>query len=181
MIVLFTEEPSMKATIEALMQKHFPHAVKGWDWLVIDYNGKSDLEKGFPARMRAWSFGNPRFVILRDADGGECLDIKHRLASLALPSGKPFKVRIVCQELESWFIGDSQAVGRAYPGCRFTNETAKYRNPDRLANASQELANLTGEHAKIPRAMGIAAHLDPTRNCSRSFQVFFSTLQELFA
>lgn len=179
MIVLFTEEPSMKATLEALVRTHFPDAVEGWHWLVIDYNGKSALEKKFPARMRSWSFGEPLFVILRDADGADCLQIKQRLAALASPCGKPFKVRIVCQELESWFIGDSEAVRRGYPHCRFTNETAKFRNPDRLTNASQELTRLTSECAKVPRAQVISQYLDPARNRSCSFQVFFSTLREL--
>lgn len=179
MIVLFTEEPSMKATLEALVRAQFPTTVEGWDWLVIDYNGKSALEKKFPTRMRSLIFGDPVFVILRDADGGDCVQIKRRLAALAASCGKPFKVRIVCQELESWFIGDSVAVCQAYPHCKFTNKTAKYRNPDRLTNASQELARLTGEFAKVPRAQEIAQYLDPTRNCSRSFQVLFATLQEL--
>lgn len=181
MIVLFTEEPSMKATLEELIRRHFPEAVEGWNWLVIDYNGKSALEKRFPARMKNWAFGEPVFVVLRDADGGDCRQIKTRLERLASLAGKRFKVRVVCQELESWFIGDSEAVRTAYPLCRFTNELAKYRNPDRLNNVSQELARLTGEAAKVPRAREIAAHLDPARNRSRSFQAFFSTLQELIA
>jgi hypothetical protein len=181
MIILLTEEPSMKVTVEALMQKHYPGLVQGWHWFVFEYNGKSDLEKNIHPRMSKWNYGDPFFVILRDADGGNCLEIKNRLAGLAAPSGRPFKVRVVCQELEGWFIGDNQAVKSAFPRCQFSNETEKYRNPDKLTNASDELAGLTGERGKVSRAALIAPHLVPDRNCSRSFQVFMETLQQHLA
>lgn len=152
--------------------------IQGLDWFVIDFNGKSDLENGFPERMRKWNYGDPLFLILRDNDGSDCRKLKARLANLAAPVGKPFKVRVVCQELESWFIGDSEAVKMAFPACRFSNATAKYRDPDTLTNASQELAELTGDATKVGRASMIAPHLDPARNRSRSFRVFFDILRQ---
>ncbi|MEZ5329110.1 MAG: DUF4276 family protein [Verrucomicrobiales bacterium] len=178
MIVIFTEEESMNAALEQLMGRHFPDRIKGFHWFVIDFNGKSDLEREFPKRMKIWNYGDPLFVILRDNDGSDCIKLKKRLHDLAAPMAKPFKIRVVCQELESWFLGDSQAVNAAYPDCRFSNQTAKYRNPDKMTNASQKLAELTGEFSKVGRASLIAAHLDPTRNVSRSFQVFFETLEQ---
>jgi hypothetical protein len=178
MIVIFTEEASMNATLEKLMARHFPDRLKGLDWFVIDFNGKSDLERKFPKRMKIWNYGDPLFVILRDNDGSDCRALKKRLHDLAAPLAKPFKIRVVCQELESWFLGDNQAVNLAYPGCRFSNETAKYRHPDQMTNASQELAELTGDFSKVGRASLIAQHLDPARNVSRSFQVLFKTLQQ---
>jgi hypothetical protein len=178
MIVVFTEEASMNAALEALIRKQFPELMLGVDWFLIDFNGKSDLEKNFPHRMKRWSYGDPLFVILRDNDGGDCEELKKRLGQAAAAVGKPFKIRVVCQELESWFLGDHQAVEAAYPGCKFSNDTAKYRDPDRLTNASQELSKLTGDESKIQRASIIAPHLDPPRNVSRSFQVFFTTLRQ---
>jgi Domain of unknown function (DUF4276) len=178
MTVLFTEEPSMEVVLRDLIGRHFPAAIEFADWMIVSHSGKSDLEKQFPDRMRRWGWGNPLFVILRDNDGGDCKGLKHHLASLAAVGGHPFKVRIVCQELEGWLIGDSAAVTAAYPRCRFSNSTAKYRDPDRLTNAAEELAKLTGDLTKRVRASRIAAHLDPSRNVSRSFQVFFQTLQQ---
>jgi hypothetical protein len=178
MIVIFTEEASMNAALDELISRHFPERLKGVDWFVIDFNGKSDLEKRFPKRMRIWNYRDPLFVILRDNDGSDCMALKKRLNDLATPMDKPFKVRVVCQELESWFLGDSHAVNQAYPSCRFSNGTSKYRDPDKMTNASQELATLTGEFSKVGRASMIAAYLDPSRNVSRSFQVFFQTLQQ---
>ena len=178
MIVIFTEEASMNAKLDELINRHFPERLKGIDWFVVDFKGKSDLERRFPKRMRNWNYGNPLFVILRDNDGSDCKALKERLNDLATPMAKPFKVRVVCQELESWFLGDSHAVNQAYPSCRFSNETAKYRDPDKMTNASQELAALTGEFSKVGRASLIAAHLIPDRNVSPSFHVFFETLQQ---
>ncbi len=181
MTVIFTEEPSMEQVLRELIAKHFPDAVEFVDWMILSHSGKSDLEKQFPEQMRRWNYGKPVFLILRDNDGGNCIELKHRLHDLAAASGHAFKIRIVCQELEGWLIGDSLAVTTAYPRCKFSNSTVKYRDPDRLTNASQELTHLTGDRTKRDRAARIAAHLDPTRNCSRSFQVFFTTLQELFS
>jgi len=96
----------------------------------------------------------------------------------ASPVANLFKVRVVCEELESWFLGDNQAVTAAYSGCRFSHGTTKYRDPDRMTNASQELAKLTGDFSKVGRASLIAPHLDPARNVSGSFQVLFKTLQQ---
>jgi hypothetical protein len=178
MIVIFTEEGSMNAALEGLMSRQFPDLIQGLDWFVIDFNGKTDLERRFPDRMRKWNYGDPLFVILRDNDGSDCRKLKERLEKLAAPIDKPFKVRVVCQELESWFIGDSEAVHAAFPACRYSNGTAKYQDPDKLTNASQELAELTGDHTKVGRASMIAPHLEPTRNRSRSFQLFFETLRQ---
>ena len=179
MTVIFTEEPSMELVLRDLIGRHFPSALEFADWMIVSHSGKSDLEKQFPDRMRRWgSWGNPSFVILRDNDGGDCGALKEHLASLAAVSGHPFKVRIVCQELEGWLIGDSAAVTAAYPRCRFSNNTAKYRNPDRLTNAAEELAQLTGDLTKRTRASRIAVHLDPARNVSHSFQLLFETLKQ---
>lgn len=178
MIVLLTEEVSMRVTLETLIRKHRPDLVEGVHWWVLSFNGKTDLEKNIPQKMRRWNFGNPMFVILRDNDGSNCKILKQHLEGLASPIGKPFKVRVVCQELEGWFLGDNQAVTAAYPHCEFSNATAKYRDPDRMTNASQELEQLTGDSSKVERASLIAPHLEPSRNVSRSFQVLFETLQQ---
>ncbi len=104
------------------------------------------------------------------------LIIKEKLVGLAAPTGRSFTVRIVCQELESWFNGDPEAVHRAFPGCLFSSQTAKYRDPDRLTNAADELTSLTGSASKVDRAGKIAAHLEPASNASRSFHHAYEIL-----
>jgi hypothetical protein len=178
MIVFMTEELSMRVTLESLIENHFPERVRAVDWLVLEYEGKSDLEMNLPRKIRSWTFGDPHFVILRDADGQDCIELKRRLESLASAARGRLTVRIVCQELESWLLGDSHAVCRAYPDCRFSNEEAKFRDPDRLNNAAQILNDITRERSKPRRAARIAPQLDPAKNRSHSFQVFYRTLQQ---
>jgi hypothetical protein len=177
MIVIFTEEKSMKATLEELIGRFFPHSKEGTNWFCIPFNGKSDLETNFPLKMKRWP-GRPFFIILRDNDSGDCQKRKSHLTQLALPTQKNFKVRIVCQELESWFLGDAQAVKAAYPQSENFAEKAKYRNPDNpRIKPSEELANITGNSLKVSRASSIARHMDPETNTSASFRVFFKTLR----
>ena len=180
MIIFLTEEMSMEVTIKELLKRLVPMLNEGKDFFIQSFNGKSGLEKNITKRMRAWNYGDPTFVIMKDADGGNCLFIKERLARFARASGKNFKIRIVCQELESWFLGDSEAVQAAFPRAQISNRTVKYRNPDRLTNASDELSRITGDYSKVGRATLIARHLHQnwTANHSQSFQVFRKTLVE---
>lgn len=176
MIVILTEEPSMRAALETLFAKHWPERARGVDWLVISHEGKADLERKMEEKMRCWNAGEPYFIVLRDNDGGDCLVLNARLRAKAIASGKSHQIRIVCQELESWLLVDPEAVRAAYPRCRFPEDVAKYREPDRLGNASQILGELTGDRAKVPRARLIVMHWNPTKNRSRSFQAFFAAL-----
>ncbi len=174
MIVLLTEEPSMARLLEIIIPKLWPGSVQGWDWIVLPHEGKSDLERSIPKRMAGWNYRSPHFVILRDNDGADCYAIKKKLCDLAVGSNKPFHVRIVCQELESWLLGDLAAVKCAYPRTAVRNK-AKFRDPDRLTNASQELGRLINVQGKIARAKNIGRHFDLGNNTSRSFNNFIET------
>ncbi len=179
MIVLLTEEPSIKGVIKSVLAQTWPERLEGVDWLVIAFDGKADLERKIHDKMKSWNYGNPHFIIVRDNDGGNCVALKERLHNIACKSGKPHHVRIVCQELENWFFGDLAAVAAAYPKATIPQNYHSYRVPDRLNNASQELGKLTGDITKIGRAETIAKHLSPDNNSSHSFNVFYTTLKEL--
>ena len=71
----------------------------------------------------------------------------------------------------------------AFPATRATRSThtRKYRNPDLLANASDELARLTGVYGKISKARAIAPHLEPARNTSPSFNLLQRTFADLLS
>ena len=178
MIVLLTEEPSMKECLETIIPKLWPSSMRGTDWLVLSFQGKNDLERSIPQKMKTWNYGNPHFIILRDNDGGDCSVLKQKLCDIANQFPKPFHVRIVCQELESWLLGDLEAIRRAYPKAT-VREKAKFRKPDKLTNASQELGRLINVHAKIDRAKNISQSFDFTKNKSESFHVFINTLEQL--
>ncbi len=182
MIVFLLEEESMRPVIDRMISTLHSDWVDGFDWLVLAFNGKSDLEKNIRPKMEGWGYNESTFIIVRDNDGGDCVALKERLVAMATNgSGHPFKVRIVCQELEAWFLGDLDAVERAYPGCGAAGLTkrAKYRIPDAVGNAASEIATITGESGKVGRAKQIAAELslDEEANRSASFGLMLRTIR----
>lgn len=183
-IVFLLEEASMVELLRGALPKLFPGWVENQQWIAIPHNGKSDLEASVPRKLRAWHVPGDRFVIMRDNDGGDCLLHKQRLRDLAAvkPAGEVL-VRIVCQELESWFLGDLTAVARAYPlAGRILRATPRtYPDPDRMTNAADELRKLTEVPGKVGRAKAISAHLNVEANLSHSFQVFVSGLRNIAA
>ena len=178
MIVLLTEEQSMGECLKVVLPQLWPDSREGLDWQVLSFRGKSDLKKSIPQKMREWNYGNPHFIILQDNDNGNCVAIKQKLYNIAYPYGKAFHVRIVCQELESWLLGDLEAIRRAYPQVKIQAK-AQFRNPDQLGNASQELGRLINIQAKVQRAKSISQHFDLAQNKSESFNVFIKTLKQL--
>ncbi len=177
-VIFLSEEESMDATIRSLLAQAFPRMLEKEHWVSVKHQGKSNLEQSFPRKLRAWCEPGAQFLILRDNDGGNCVALKERLLSMVPPMEAPVSIRIVCQELESWFLGDLEAVSRAYPTVtrHRSFQSLGKRDPDSLTNAAQLLTELTGTQAKVERAKNIACHLQPSRNRSRSFQVFYQRL-----
>ena len=90
-------------------------------------------------------------------------------------------VRIVCQELEGWLLGDLSAVSQAYPVAARTLKAThrRYPQPDIMTNASEVLKQLTQVPGKVGRAKAISAHMSVDDNLSHSFQVFVSGVKRL--
>ena len=89
-------------------------------------------------------------------------------------------VRIVCDELESWYFGDLKAVSCAY-GKDFTPLAVKrkYRIPDKVANAKEEFNKLIPVHQPINGAKKIAKNMDINNNTSHSFNVFIKGIKKM--
>jgi hypothetical protein len=177
MIVFLTEEESMKVTLDKIISRFWPDKVLGVDWLTLAFQGKSDLEKNIARKMKSWNYGTPHFLILRDRDGSDCILLKDRLSKIAAKGSHPFTVRVVCNELESWFLGELDAIEAVCPALRASDfkGAAKLRVPDDVVNASQEIESLVNIMGKVGRAAAIANHFDPSKCVSRSFQVFWRT------
>jgi hypothetical protein len=127
---------------------------------------------------------NARFIIVRDQDSEDCYNLKQRLSSICSDAGRADTVvRIVCHELESWFLGDLQAVDQAYGGATLARmqEQKKYRDPDKLNNAAQELKKLIPSYQKISGARNIGQYLNVHNNRSVSFQVFIQGIFKAIA
>ncbi len=149
---------------------------------LITHEGKADLAQSIPRKLRAWQTPGARFIVLHDKDSADCHRLKAKLRRIC-SEARPVDVliRIVCHELEAWFLGDLAAIEAAFQVRNLVGleSRARYRDPDRLANASQELKRLIPSYQKLRGARSVGQHLDPGRNRSRSFQVFVQGLTQL--
>ena len=138
-IVFFLEEPSAREMLQGVLPKVLPEHIMTQ---FVVFRGKQDLEKRLPIRLKAWQHPDTLFVVMRDQDNGDCTAIKQGLVKKCIDSGKPTAlVRIACRELESFYLGDLKAVSEAIGPANIEKHQnkAKFRNPDTLANPSQEL------------------------------------------
>lgn len=176
-----TEEQSMRVTLRAILPKVYPGFLENERWLVVPHEGKANLEASYPRKMRSWQVPGDRFVVLRDNDGSNCQHLKLRLVSRVPESAPAHRIRIVCQELESWFLGDLPAMVRAYPAASRHKSYRKLvkTDPDTLTNASDLVTKMTGTATKVARAQRIAEEMDPAANRSKSFQVLVAGVRSL--
>lgn len=175
-LVFFLEEPSAEDFLRGILPGMLPKEITT-HFLVFE--GKQDLEKQLVRRLRHWNRSNSRFIVMRDQDSGDCMEIKQRLQALCTEAGKPeTTVRIACRELESFFAGDWQAIAAAFnkPALANHDRSAKYRDPDTLGSPSLEIKRLIPGYQKRDGARRIAPHLQPERNRSSSFQALYRTL-----
>lgn len=178
-LVFMLEEESMKVLLDILLTKILPKDIK---FLCIPHQGKQDLEKSIPRKLRAWQSPDTTFVIVRDKDGADCIELKKRLVNLCAEAGRSDSlVRIACHELESWFLGDLDAVECAFALKNIANQqkNRKYKDPDKLSNASQELEKLVKGYRKVSGAKKIAAYMSINQNRSHSFNCFVKGIHQL--
>lgn len=173
-IIFLLEEPSMKTLLVGLLPHVFPGWVEHVHFVCIPHEGKSDLDKSIPTKLKAWRVPGDRFVIVRDNDNADCVNLKARLRKLCEASGRPDTlVRLVCQELESWYIGDIRALALAFDPQLDTPALRKrFAEPDTWQKPSKELERLVPEFQKGLGARLMGQHLRENGNLSRSFNVF---------
>lgn len=172
-LVFFLEERSAKEMLQQFLPTILPPDIV---CRYVVFEGKSDLHRHLPGKLRAWHNPQARFIVLRDQDSGDCLKIKEALANICFAANKnDAVVRIACRELESWYSGDLEAVekGLHMSGLVRHQNNKKFRTPDKLGNAAQELIKLTNrKYQKVAGSRAIGPHLLVERNLSHSFRVF---------
>ena len=181
-LVVFTEEMSAKVLLESLLPRLLPQAVHVQ---CIDFEGKRDLEKQLPIKLKGWRTRDTCFVILRDQDSGNCHHIKRNLRSICAAANKPeVLIRIACRELESWYWGDLAAVEASLEidGLTALQEKKKYRKPDDIIHPSAELKKVTkNRYQKVGGSRVIGRHLTVDINRSRSFRSFVRGVRRIVA
>ena len=177
-MVFLLEERSMKFLLEGLLPRIFPDMM----FLCIAHEGKSDLAKSIPRKLRAWREPGVRFVVLQDKDQSDCVTLKQKLVTLCADAGRPDTlVRIVCHELEAWYLGEPDALAEAFGDERLRSigRRARFRDPDSVQQPSRALKDLVPEFQRVNGARRISDFLSRERNTSTSFRTLLSGLDRL--
>lgn len=172
----------MKVLLDGLLPRLFPGLIVMEHFQCVPHEGKSDLDLSIPRKLQAWREPGVRFVVVRDNDNLNCIDLKARLANMCAKALRPDTlVRLVCQELESWYLGDLTALADAYPFQKIDTPALrkKFVNPDAWQKPSLEVGRMAPSFKKREGARFMASRLNTQGNCSRSFQVFVDGVARL--
>jgi len=179
-LVFFLEETSAREMLKGLLPRLLPDSISP---TYVVFEGKQDLEKRLPRKLRSWLDPRADFIVLRDKDGADCKAVKQNLRKICTDAGKPETViRIACTELESWYLGDLQAVESAFAinGLAKMQNKKKFRNPDNLANAAEEMKKITNKkYQKISGSRAMGPKLGINDNQSGSFNVFLRSIDSI--
>lgn len=197
-LVFLVEEPSMEAFLQPLLARLLP---AGCGFEVHAFQGKHDLLRELPARLLGYSRWLPaewRVIVLVDRDDDDCRELKRQLEQTAAGAGLLSRTatadgiwqvvnRVVVEELEAWYFGDWEAVRSAYPRVgRTVPQQAPYRDPDAIRGGTweaferllQRRGYFTTGLRKVEAARAVAAHFDPNRNRSHSFEKLHAVIAE---
>ena len=179
-LIFLVEESSMQAFLDIFLRRLYPHL----DFLCVPHNGKTHLDRNIVHTLQGWRIPEDRFVIVRDNDGGNCHELKERLQDLCRQGRREDTlIRIVCQELESWYLSEPAALAEAYSDERLRNigRSARFRNPESRPKPSDDIRELVPAFQKTDGARRMGQHLTRDGNHSRSFAVFLDGIERLAA
>lgn len=185
-VEILVEEPSMESFLKNVLPKILPEGY-GLDINVFirPHNGKSDLIKSVPKKVKAFSnFHKPvKIVILHDQDSNDCIKLKKDILKRCESAGDcPVLVRIACRELENWYLGNMYAIEGAYPAFKASKNEhkSKFRDPDH-PHGSEEMEKLVKNFQKGLAARKISLHIDFDKNRSRSLAHFYTGIRRFLA
>ncbi len=180
-LVFMLEEESAKHLLKELLPRILSE-FQSVTYQLIPHQGKGDLQKSIPIKLRAWLAPNTFFIILHDQDSHDCRKLKQKLKLLCVRNNKhkPL-IRIVCQELEAWYFGDLDAVEKAFPSFRANKykDKRRFMNPDAISKPSDELKRIVRGFSKGIAAREVPRHMNKDKNTSTSFNHLIGGLQNL--
>jgi hypothetical protein len=177
-LVFLVEERSMAEFLNVWLNREHPNL----KFLCVPHEGKRDLLQSIPRKLRAWNEPGAHFAVIIDNDNGNCEELKTEILASCRKSGRADAlIRIACQELEAWYLGDPEALAAAFrePKLLERLRRARFRDPDALQRPSDELARLVPAFQKVSGARAVAAHIDRARNRSPSFKVFAAGIDQI--
>ena len=210
---ILVEDASGKIALQNIVEKILGPNGQSHSYRIFAYKGIGRIPKGLRSRtdprkrvlldqlprlLRGYGKSLPQdqgaVLVIVDLDDKDCMSFKQELVAI-LQNCNPAPTtlfRIAIEEGEAWFLGDEDAVQRAYPNVRRTVLNT-YRQDsicgtwEKLADAvypggSPALKKLGWPYigqAKCEWAEKIAPHLNIEANESKSFQVFRDGLRKI--
>ena len=168
----------MAVFLEGLLPRFFPDL----DFRCYPHEGKQDLVRSIPKILRRWKTPGDRFVVVHDNDRKDCRDLKKRLQARCREGQREDTlIRIACQELEAWYLGDLTALATAYdsPSVKNLVVKRKFRSPDEIQHPSREIKQAIKSFQKISGARLMARHIRLDENRSTSFHTFMHGITTL--
>jgi len=183
LIEILVEELSMKNFLSGILPKILPDGyVLNANCFIRDHQGKQDLKRSIPIKMRAYRhYKVPvKVIIVHDQDSSECKLLKSELRKLTNKTPEiPSLIRIACRELEAWYLGDLDALEAIYP--QFKSKMFKnwslFRNPDEC-NAYDELKRSIPTFQKGVASKEISNYISLSQNRSKSFNQFIHGIEK---
>ena len=177
-ILVFVEEPSAYEVVRAVARKlALQDRV-----LIFKHRGAGDLERSLGRKIVADPKSDSKYLILRDADGGDCRALKSRLLAL-IPSSRRARtlVRIVCQELEAWYLAQPDALLAAGALKRKLPVNILRGDVDAVSDPKGVFLRHAYDKGQVEDARRIGERLEIGSTKSSSFKHFVSALSRLAA
>jgi hypothetical protein len=177
-LIFLLEERSAKLFLDALLPRILPSGV---GFLTIPHDGKQDLRRSIPRKLKAWQQPEDRFFVVHDQDSSDCRTLKAELQRLCLGAGRSdAKIRIACRELEAWYLGDLASLDTIYGShLQRLKDSKLFRNPDAAVNPSHELLRRIPAFSKTDAARRLGHIIDLQNNGSSSFRLLVETVRQL--
>lgn len=83
-LVFFLEEPSAREMLQGVVPRLVPETVSV---RYIPFEGKQDMSRQLERKLRGWLAPDTCFIVLRDQDSGDCMQVKQELAQLCCTLG----------------------------------------------------------------------------------------------
>jgi len=179
-LLVLVEERSAEEFLRGFLPRIVPEDV---DVQFRVFEGKMDLDRRLVVQIREWRRPDTLFVVLRDQDASDCVELKRLLVEKCRQAGRgDTLVRISCRELEAWYLGDLSSVEAALEltGLQRHQNKQRFRQPDSVINPASALRELTRQrYQKVSGSRALGEIVSPDDNQSRSFQVFVSGVRRL--
>jgi len=179
-LLVLVEERSAEEFLRGFLPRVLPDDV---DIQFRVFEGKQDLDRRLVVQIREWRRPDTLFVVLRDQDSLDCVELKRLLVEKCRQAGRDDAlVRIACRELEAWYLGDLRSVESALEltGLQRHQNSRRFRQPDSVVQPANALRELTRKrYQKVSGSRAIGEIVSPDGNLSRSFQVFVNGVRQL--